>query len=80
MTLKSTPVTTSEETELFIHAPSFDHAVQDPVEDDIAISSRNRIVIIEGNYTLLNQKPWIEIAEACDERSVEHIWTIYNSS
>jgi pantothenate kinase len=68
--LKSTPVTTNEEPEIFVHAPSFDHAVQDPVEDDIEISSRNRVVIIEGNYTLLNQKPWSEIAEICDERSV----------
>ncbi|KAF9699997.1 hypothetical protein EKO04_001999 [Ascochyta lentis] len=67
-TLKSTPVTTSEEPEQLIHAPSFDHAVQDPVEDDIAISSRNRIVIVEGNYTLLDQKPWDEIAKICDER------------
>ena len=53
-----------------MHAPSFDHAVQDPIEDDIAISSRNRVVIIEGNYTLMNQKPWREISEICDQRYV----------
>ncbi|KZM26610.1 uncharacterized protein EKO05_0005499 [Ascochyta rabiei] len=67
-TLKSTPVTTSEEPEQLIHAPSFDHAVQDPVGDDIAISSRKQIVIVEGNYTLLDLKPWNEIAKICDER------------
>ncbi|KAL1598563.1 hypothetical protein SLS59_006850 [Nothophoma quercina] len=67
-TLKSTPVTTSEEPEQIAHAPSFDHAVQDPIEDDIAISSRNRVVIIEGNYTLMDQKPWREISEICDQR------------
>ena len=53
-----------------MHAPSFDHAVQDPIEDDIAISSRNRVVIIEGNYTLMDQKPWREISEICDQRYV----------
>jgi len=71
-TLKSTPVTTGEEPEQAVHAPSFDHAVQDPVENDIVISSQNRVVIVEGNYTLLNQKPWNEIAEICDERFVAY--------
>lgn len=66
--LKTAPVTTSGEPEQPIYAPSFDHAVQDPVDDDIAISSRNRVVIVEGNYTLLNQKPWNEITKLCDEK------------
>lgn len=69
-TLKSTPVTADNEPEQPVYAPSFDHAVQDPVENDIFISSRNRIVIVEGNYTLLNQKPWNEIASLCNERLV----------
>lgn len=69
-TLKSTPVTTGDEPEQPVYAPSFDHAVQDPVENDIVVSSRNRIVIVEGNYTLLDQKPWSEIPDLCDERSV----------
>lgn len=53
-----------------MYAPSFDHAVQDPVENDIVVSSQNRIVIIEGNYTLLDQKPWSKIPDLCDERLV----------
>ena len=68
--MKTAPVTTSGEPEQPIYAPSFDHAVQDPVDNDIAISSRNRVVIVEGNYTLLNQKPWNEITKLCDEKSV----------
>ncbi|OSS44712.1 hypothetical protein B5807_10484 [Epicoccum nigrum] len=66
--LKAAPVTTGGEPEQPIYAPSFDHAVQDPVVNDIAISSRNRVVIVEGNYTLLNQKPWNEITKLCDEK------------
>lgn len=67
-TLKSTPVTGKDETELMVLAPSFDHALKDPILDDILISSRIRLVIVEGNYTLLKQSPWDEIAEVCDER------------
>ncbi|RPA83389.1 P-loop containing nucleoside triphosphate hydrolase protein [Ascobolus immersus RN42] len=33
-----------------IKAPSFDHALKDPIEDDIAILPTHRIVIMEGNY------------------------------
>jgi pantothenate kinase len=66
--LKSTPVTSSDSPEHSINVPSFDHAVQDPVEDALPISSRNRLVIIEGNYTLLNQKPWSGVAKMCDEK------------
>ena len=66
--LKSTPVTTSDEPEIIIHAPSFDHALKDPVLDDLAISSRTRLIIVEGNYTLLDAEPWREISRLVDER------------
>jgi pantothenate kinase len=69
-TLETTPVTTHMEPETFISAPSFDHATQDPVEDAISISSHIRVVIVEGNYTLLNQSPWSEVAGSYVERYV----------
>ncbi|KAI0475408.1 phosphoribulokinase/uridine kinase [Xylariaceae sp. FL0804] len=68
MRLKTTPRTTIDEPEVFITAPSFDHAVQDPVLNDIHISSRTQVVIIEGNYTLLDEDPWNKIAQLVDER------------
>jgi pantothenate kinase len=49
------------------HAPSFDHAVKDPVEDDIPISPSMRIVIFEGNYLALKKEPWSEAAALMDE-------------
>ena len=58
------------EDDLCIAAPSFDHALKDPVQEGIRISSRVRLVIIEGNYTLLKQSPWDQIADICDERLV----------
>lgn len=69
-TLKSALSTTSEELEHIVYAPSFDHTIQDPVENDIAIFSRIRVLIIKGNYMLMNQKPWSGIADICDERHV----------
>ncbi|KAF8862414.1 kinase-related protein [Acephala macrosclerotiorum] len=36
-----------------IHAPSFDHALRDPVENDISIPLTSRIVLIEGLYLSL---------------------------
>ena len=69
-TLKQAPVTKDGEADICIPAPGFDHAVKDPVQDAIKISSRTRLVIVEGNYTLLKQDPWDQIAEMCDERLV----------
>jgi pantothenate kinase len=50
-----------------IHAPSFDHAVKDPVPDDIPIKPHIRIIVFEGNYCSLGKGPWKEAAELMDE-------------
>ena len=44
--------------------PSFDHGVGDPVEDSIQLElSKHRIVIVEGNYLLLDDLPWCQLKE-----------------
>jgi len=50
-----------------ILAPSFDHAVKDPVADGITISKDIQFVILEGNYLLLNEEPWDKIKGMVDE-------------
>lgn len=52
-----------------IYAPSFDHAVKDPVADDIPIAASSRIVVFEGNYLSLGSgaPEWKEAAEMMDE-------------
>ena len=50
-----------------VYAPSFDHAIKDPVADDIPIHPASRVVILEGNYLSLNQGLWKEAAELMDE-------------
>lgn len=50
-----------------VHAPSFDHAIKDPVSNDIPISPGMRVVIFEGNYLSLNKSPWKDAATLMDE-------------
>lgn len=50
-----------------LYAPSFDHAIKDPVDNDIAIARSVRIVIFEGNYCSLDREPWSDAAALMDE-------------
>ena len=50
-----------------IYAPSFDHALKDPVADDIPIHPTARIVVLEGNYLSLNKGLWGQAAGLMDE-------------
>ena len=49
------------------YAPSFDHAVKDPVEDDIAIYPTARVIVFEGNYLSLSHGDWAVAAKLMDE-------------
>lgn len=51
-----------------VYAPSFDHGVGDPVEDDIFVSLEHKIVIVEGNYLLLEEGVWKDISTMFDEK------------
>lgn len=58
-----------------LYAPSFDHAIGDPVVDDICVEPKNRILIFEGNYLLLNKPPWSDACKLYDIKAylpVEH--------
>lgn len=69
-TVKSSEVTLEEDPELALRAPSFDHAIQDPVAKDVYISSKCKLVIVEGNYVLLDLAPWSRVAELANETQV----------
>ncbi|KAK9146501.1 hypothetical protein Sjap_006404 [Stephania japonica] len=51
-----------------VYVPSFDHGVGDPVEDDIYVSFQHKIVIVEGNYLLLEEDAWKDISSIFDEK------------
>lgn len=50
-----------------IYAPSFDHAIKDPVDNDIPIPTSARVIVLEGNYLSLNKGLWKEAAYLMDE-------------
>lgn len=51
-----------------IRAPAFDHKAKDPVEDGIAITPDASIIIVEGNYLLLDEPGWRDLAALVDYR------------
>lgn len=56
-----------EQTTAEISLPSFDHAQGDPVEDAIKVTNMHRIVLVEGNYLLLDQEPWRQLRGVFNE-------------
>jgi pantothenate kinase len=50
-----------------IFAPSFDHAVKDPIQEDIPIAASVRICLFEGNYCALDKPKWSDAAALMDE-------------
>ena len=50
-----------------LYAPSFDHALKDPVENDVAITPS------EGNYLSLDEAPWRDAAAMMDELWFVHV-------
>lgn len=50
-----------------VYAPSFDHAVKDPVDNAIPIKATARIIIFEGNYLSLGEGDWKQAATLMDE-------------
>jgi pantothenate kinase len=41
-----------------IMCPAYDRKIHDPVKNSITIQPGNRLIIVEGNYLLLNRSPW----------------------
>ncbi|CAM8976736.1 unnamed protein product [Rhodiola kirilowii] len=51
-----------------VYAPSFDHGMGDPVEDDVFVSLQHKVVIVEGNYLLLGDGIWKDMSSMFDEK------------
>ncbi len=50
-----------------LYCPSYDRDLHNPVERSIVIENKHKIIIIEGNYLLLDTHPWNELADLFDE-------------
>ncbi|QOD44271.1 nucleoside/nucleotide kinase family protein [Clavibacter zhangzhiyongii] len=55
------------ETEHAVYAPSFDRAVDEGVAGAIAVDPAARLVVVEGNYLLVDDGPWAQLAAELDE-------------
>uniref|UniRef100_A0A7S3EIM3 AAA+ ATPase domain-containing protein n=1 Tax=Rhodosorus marinus TaxID=101924 RepID=A0A7S3EIM3_9RHOD len=49
-----------------VFAPDFDHRKKDPREDAICIDEAAEVVIVEGNYLLLEEHPWTKVRPLLD--------------
>lgn len=45
-------------------APSFDHAVGDPIESAYKFDATTQVILTEGNYLLLDEAPWSGLASS----------------
>ncbi|KAG0648002.1 uridine kinase [Hyphodiscus hymeniophilus] len=60
--------TSTPPTEVPILAPSFSHTIKDPVSDGIQIPSTVSIILVEGNYLLLEEDGWSDVSPLVDLR------------
>lgn len=50
-----------------VYAPEFRREIEEPVAGAIAVLPDTQLVITEGNYLLLDQGPWAQVAPLLDE-------------
>ncbi|KAA8917208.1 hypothetical protein TRICI_000659 [Trichomonascus ciferrii] len=51
-----------------VKVPTFDHEIKDPVPNGLEVNGATPIVMVEGNYLLLHEEPWSDIATYLDEK------------
>lgn len=49
-----------------VSCPAFDRAVDAPVADCVTVVPGDVVVVVEGNYLLLDRPPWVSLSEAFD--------------
>ena len=50
-----------DETDHPVYAPSFHRAVDEPVAGEIAVPAGTALVVVEGNYLLVDREPWDQV-------------------
>ena len=50
-----------------VYAPMFNREIEEPIANAIPVHAETQLVISEGNYLLLTQAPWSDVAEVFDE-------------
>lgn len=55
------------ETDHTVYAPGFDRAVDEGVTGQVAAPPSARLIVVEGNYLLLDRQPWSQVADVLAE-------------
>jgi pantothenate kinase len=50
-----------------VYAPTFDRAIGEPVAGAIAVAREVNLIVTEGNYLLLEERPWSAVRRLVDE-------------
>ena len=50
-----------------VYAPEFRREIEEPIANAIPVFARTQLVITEGNYLLLDEGPWAQVAGLLDE-------------
>jgi pantothenate kinase len=50
-----------------VKAPIYSRELHEPVPDAVTIAAEARVVIVEGNYLLLDEHPWSQVRPLLDE-------------
>lgn len=49
-----------------VESPAFDRTIDEPVADQVRVEPDDVVVIVEGNYLLLDEPPWSELVDLFD--------------
>lgn len=52
--------------------PDFDHSVKDPSNPGTWISSKSKVIIVEGLYLMLNKEPWLNIPKLISSKRAQN--------
>lgn len=50
-----------------VFCPRFDRTIESSIPNDIEVEPQHKLVIVEGNYLLLDENPWNKIAQYLDQ-------------
>ncbi|ONI72944.1 nucleoside/nucleotide kinase family protein [Actinosynnema sp. ALI-1.44] len=56
-----------------VYAPEFRREIEEPVACAVPVFPRTRLVVTEGNYLLVPDKPWGEVRDLLDEAWFLHL-------
>jgi len=49
-----------------VRCPAFDRIIDEPVAGQLSVAPHDSVVIVEGNYLLLDQEPWSSLSGLLD--------------